>query len=279
MALAYFQPTELDEALNLLSDGNATVVAGCTDYFPARGREPAGSNLLDLTRVRGLRGLEWTGIDTLRIGAATPWSEIVRADLPPAFKTLQVAAAQVGGIQIQNAGTIGGNICNASPAADGIPPLLILEAMVEIAGPDRIRTMPIADFVTGVRKTALSPDEIVSAFVVRRPPAHSQSAFQKLGARKYLVISICMTAAMIGLDEMGRIDVARVSVGACSTVARRLHALEADLLGKVPKDVRISAQHLEPLSPISDVRADAGYRQEAALAQILDTIHEAAVHG
>jgi CO/xanthine dehydrogenase FAD-binding subunit len=271
----YFAPLDLDEALAVMGAHPTVVVAGGTDFFPARGRRPIAENILDITRLKALRGLEWTSPDNLRIGAATTWTDIVRADLPPAFRALQEAAREVGSVQIQNAGTVAGNLCNASPAADGMPPFLTLDAEVELASPEGARRLALADFVLGTRRTALRPGELMTALHLARPPGHAGSAFEKLGARKYLVISIAMTAVIAGLDAEGRIDVARIAVGACSPVAQRLTALERDLIGRRPDNIEVTAEHLAPLAPISDVRADGRYRLEAVPHQITRAIRRA----
>ena len=169
----------------------------------------------------------------------------------------------MGGRQIQSRASVGGNLCNASPAADGVPPLLALDAEVELAGPSGTRRLPLASFITGNRRTALGPGELMVAIHVPRPAHDARSAFLKLGARRYLVISIAMAAATLEIDG-GRIAVARVAVGACSAVARRLPALEAALIG-APVDPRlgnrIDKAQLAPLSPIDDVRGSAAYRR------------------
>lgn len=276
MSPSYFAPQDLTEALDVMGARPTVVVAGGTDFFPARGRDPIAEDILDITRLKGLRGLDWATPDMLRIGAATTWTDIVRADLPAAFHALQQAAREVGSIQIQNTATIAGNICNASPAADGLPPLIALEAEVELASLTGSRRMALQDFVLAPRQTALKPGELVVALHVPRPPAHSFSAFEKLGARKYLVISITMTSVIIGLDADGRIDLARIAIGACSPVARRLTTLERDLIGTDPQQVVIEPHHLAPLSPITDVRADDRYRLDAVPHQIVRAIQRAA---
>jgi len=214
---------------------------------------------------------------TLRIGAAATWTDVIRADLTPAFDALKQAAREVGSVQIQNAGTVAGNICNASPAADGVPPLLALDAQVELASAARgTRVVPVQNFITGVRETILAADELVTAIIVPRPPANMVSGFEKLGSRRYLVISIVMSAANIVLDPAGRIAEARVAVGSCSAVAQRLGKLEADLIGQDPSAVSLSNEHLAPLAPIDDVRGSAAYRIEAARHQIARAIQKAA---
>ena len=274
MATAYYAPTDLDEALALLARGAVSVVAGGTDWFPARGRAPVNVDVLDLTRMASLRGIGWED-DALCIGAAATWSDVAAAPLPPAFDGLKAAAREVGGVQIQNAGTLAGNLCNASPAADGVPPLLALDAEVELASANGRRRLPLDRFVLGPRRTALGTGEIVVALRLPRPPAHARGAWEKLGARRYLVISIAMTAVVVGVDEGGRIDHARVAVGACAPMARRLHELERDMLGRRPEEVAVTAAHLAPLAPIDDVRADAACRREVVPHQIRRAIRRA----
>ncbi|GGH23264.1 CO or xanthine dehydrogenase, FAD-binding subunit [Cribrihabitans marinus] len=277
--MGYHAPTDLNEALDRLAAGGVRIVAGGTDHFAARQPGPEPVPLLDVTRVAALRGITRQD-DGWRIGAATSWTDIARADLPPAFDGLRAAAREVGGIQIQNAGTVAGNLCNASPAADGVPPLLTLAAEIELRSVRGTRRLPLSEFITGPRRTALAADEMVTAIHVPAPPEGARGAFHKLGARRYLVISITMSAALIGLDAAGRITVARVAVGACSAVAQRLTALESDLIGRRPGEVALAPAHLEPLAPIDDMRAGAAYRSAAAAEQVARVIRTAGeAHG
>jgi CO/xanthine dehydrogenase FAD-binding subunit len=267
MVARYIAPSSLGEALEVLRCDSHRILAGGTDFYPALGDRPVSFDTLDIGRVKGLRRVERTD-GGWRIGATTTWTDIVRAPLPPAFDGLKAAARDVGSIQIQNAGTVAGNLCNASPAADGVPPLLTLDARVEIASAAGARVLPLQGFLTGVRKTALRPGEMVVAVVVPDPPDRARGAFRKLGARSYLVISIAMVSALLAPGADGTVGWARIAVGACSPVACRLPALEAALIG-APFEARMLAarvrpEHLAPLSPIDDVRGTAAYRLEAA---------------
>ncbi|MDA7966476.1 xanthine dehydrogenase family protein subunit M [Ruegeria sp.] len=273
--MSYHLPTDLEETLILRSKAPSQVVAGCTDYFPAKQQGQGGLDIVDISRVAQLSGIDHAD-GHWRIGATTRWSDIARADLPPCFDGLRAAAREVGSIQIQNLGTIGGNLCNASPAADAVPPLLTLEAGVELRSVRGVRELPLDQFVTGNRKTALADDEVLTAVIIRNPPTDAGSAFQKLGARRYLVISIVMTAALIRLDRNGRIDLARLAVGACSATARRLPGLEQTLIGQSLADVNIDSSDLKDLSPIDDIRGTADYRLEAAAEQCMRAIRDAA---
>ena len=264
--MAYLTPRSVDAALEFLRHHRPVIVAGCTDVLPAQrqGQRPAA--LLDLSELPALRGISH-GPEGWRIGAATTWSEIARTALPAAMAGLQQAARQIGAIQIQNAGTIGGNICNASPAADGVPPLLTLNAVVEVASATGLRRVPLSRFIIGPRRIDLAPDEIVTAVLIPQDDAAACGAFLKLGARSFMVISIAMVAAVLRVSA-GRIVMARVAVGSCSAVAQRLTDFESDLEGRSLSDLAAllpdPARHFAPLAPISDVRATAAYRTCAA---------------
>lgn len=266
---SYARPTRIDEALAMLARGGRTVLAGGTDFYPSRVGTTPREEVIDVTALDELRGIEEREADW-RFGATTTWTEVIEANLPRVFDCLRLAAREVGGMQIQNSGTIAGNLCNASPAADGVPALLALDATVEIASAGARRILPLEQFILGPRKTALRSNELVSALVIPKPRHEARSDFVKLGARKYLVISIAMVASVLEVAN-GTVRAARIAIGSCSPVARRLPALEKALIGK-PLDRHLGAhvapEHLAPLSPIDDVRASATYRCEAALTLI-----------
>ena len=271
----YARPARLREALHILARSPRPVLAGGTDFYPARVGRALPPELLDITALRELRGIVG-GAARWRIGACTTWSELLAAKLPPLFNGLKLAAREVGGAQIQNAGTVAGNLCNASPAADGVPALLALDAEVELAKAGGTRRLALADFVTGARKTALQPGELLTAVLIPRPKFAAASHFLKLGARRYLVISIAMASAVIE-HKAGKVQAARVAVGACSPVAVRLPALEADLRGK--RFDATLADWVKPaqfsgLAPIADVRASAEYRLQAALELVRRLLRE-----
>jgi CO/xanthine dehydrogenase FAD-binding subunit len=262
--LRYAKPHSLEEALALLAEEPWRILAGGTDFYPALGARPLRENVLDINALSELRGVSDEG-GAIVIGARTTWSAV--AALPPAFDALKAAAREVGSIQIQNVGTVAGNLCNASPAADGVPALLALDAEVELRSADTMRRLPLEKFILGNRKTAIRPGEMVTAIRVAKASAKGSSAFVKLGARRYLVISIAMAAARLVLESDGRIAEAVVAIGSCSAVAQRLPALEVALLG-CPADISLSAvvkaEHLAGLTPIDDVRGSRAYRIEAA---------------
>lgn len=262
----YAKPETVEEALMLLSDGAWRILAGGTDFYPAQGSRPLRDNVLDINGLSGLRGIVRDGGDFV-IGARTTWTDIVRADLPPAFDALKLAGREVGSVQIQNMGTVAGNLCNASPAADGVPALMVLDAEIVLRSSRGERRLPLQNFLLGNRRTDRQPHELVTALRIPARAAAGRSSFFKLGARRYLVISIAMAAVRIAMDDAGRIAEAAIAVGACSAVAQRLPLLEKVLVGRVPDASladAVEAGHLAVLAPIDDVRGSAAYRREAA---------------
>jgi len=265
----YLRAHDLDAAVTALAGGRWRILAGGTDLFPALQDRPLDGAVLDVSAIPELTRI--TNDDQgWYIGAAVTWQDIVRANLPAAFDGLKAAAREVGSIQIQNRATLVGNLCNASPAADGVPPLLTLDAEVLLRSSAGARQLPLGQFILGNRKTALAVDELVTGLFVPAASATGQSGFYKLGARRYLVISIGMVAARLVVDDAGIITDAAVAVGACSAVAMRLPDLEAALRGGRLADApaAVEAAHLAALTPIDDVRGSAVYRRQAIKAAI-----------
>ena len=263
----YSRPRTLEEAVHVLTRQGGQILSGGTDFFPALGDRPAPDRVVDISGLTEIKGITIEP-HCIRLGGLTTWSEVVAAPLPRCFDALKSAAREIGGIQIQNRGTIAGNLCNASPAADGVPPLLALDAEVELVSASGRRRMALADFIVGNRKTLRRPDEILTTVIIPRGLEDAASAFLKLGARRYLVISIAMVAAIVKVDNTGRVAEARVAVGSCSVTAQRLTALEQALAGAPARPglgSAVLAEHLAQLSPIDDVRATATYRSQAAL--------------
>jgi CO/xanthine dehydrogenase FAD-binding subunit len=267
---SYRRPHDLTEALAALAAGPHMIVAGGTDYYPARVGQPLDDDVLDISGLGALRAITDEG-PHWRLPALASWSDVIAAELPALFDGLKLAAREVGGVQIQNAGTICGNLCNASPAADGMPNLLAMDAVVELASASGTRQVTAGDFVTGNRRTLRRPDELVTAILVPKPRHKARSGFVKLGARRYLVISIVMAAGVIETAPDNSVAAVRIAVGACSAVAQRLPALEAALVGR-PFDRSltevVAPGHLAPLSPIDDIRASADYRNDAAVTMV-----------
>lgn len=278
IAGSYTKPRTLAETVSLLAAGTARILSGGTDFYPSQGDRPVRETVVDVSTVKELRGIAREA-GFFRIGGLTTWTDILAAPLPRCFDGLKSAAREVGSVQIQNRGTVAGNLCNASPAADGVPPLLTLDARVELVSKSGTRVLPLTEFVVGNRKTQRKPDELLTAVLIPRTAEDAASSFVKLGARRYLVISIAMVAAVVQTDDKGQIADARVAVGSCSAVAQRLPALEAALKGSTARNGftgRIQPEHLAPLSPIDDVRATGEYRMDASITLIERALNQCA---
>lgn len=274
----YLRASDLDHALHALAEQPLVPLAGCTDVYPARIGRDGHPPVIDIAGLSELRGIDRDDAG-VRIGALTTWSDLVHAELPPGLRALAEAAREVGAVQVQNAGTLGGNLVNASPAADGVPPLLVMDAEVELASLSGRRRLPLTAFLTGYRSTQRRPDELLTAVLVPDRALEHPSAFVKLGSRRYLVISIAMVAVALRVQE-GHLSDVRVAVGACSPVARRATdvevALEGAPLDQVADRVRSTGFDLRP---IDDVRGSAGYRSEMAGRLTIRAIERATAAG
>ncbi|MEM7378002.1 MAG: FAD binding domain-containing protein [Pseudomonadota bacterium] len=271
----YAQVTTESELMAHLAAGSCCVAAGMTDLYPSGIMQSQALPVVDITSVPTLHGIRaephgyW-------IGATTRWSDLLDHRWPAGMTLLAEAAAQVGAVQVQNAATVAGNVCNASPAADGVPVLMSLDAEVEIGSSSGVRRLPVSGFVSGVRQTVLGDSEYVRGFVVPQPDPGASSAFLKLGSRAYLVISIAMVAGVLHCDDDGRVVGVKLSLGACSPVAARLSSVEAALQGQTATTAlvdKVRAADVErAIRPIDDVRASAAYRSRAAVQLVRDTV-------
>ena len=262
----FARPEKIDEAVSLLRDRAWTIVAGGTDFYPGLRDQAVSVPVMDISALNGFKsiGSESAG---WRIGALATWSDLIKCELPAAFDALKLAAREVGSVQIQNRATIVGNLCNASPAADGVPPLLVLNAEVELTSVSGKRMLALADFIKGNRKTSRRQDELITGIFIPAGATAGSSHFLKLGVRKYLVISIAMVAARLSTTADGTIRDAAISVGSCSEVAQRLTNLEQQLIGHASTtEIRsiVTPDHLDILDPIDDIRATKEYRLKAA---------------
>jgi len=240
----YVRPASLNDALTLLSSDTWGILSGGTDFYPALQGGPIAGNVLDLSQLSELATIHLSD-NYWHIGARATWTDVLRADLPPAFAALALAARE-----------------------DGVPPLLCLDAEVQIASQSGSRVIALREFIVGNRQTLLRADEMVTGLRIPIKSTLGHSHFAKLGARRYLIISIAMVAVRLATDENNRLQDAAISVGSCSVVAQRLYSLEEALLGK-PLDHKLAtlvdADACSSLSPISDVRATAEYRKQAAV--------------
>ncbi len=264
----YLAPRRLDEALHAMADGGATVFCGGTDLSPQTesGARQYQAKLLNLRRIEGLSGIDAGGSE-IRIGAATTVSEVrASAALAEIAPVLVEAAERFASEQIRNAASIGGNLCNASPAGDMIPPLLVLGASVELAcvqgGAVQTRRVPLERFFVSPGKSVKLPQELLVAVVFDRPASGFKARFRKSGPRPALEISTVSVAVGARVDG-GRLSGVRVAMGSVAPTPLRARHVEAALEGK-PLDAATIAAAVEAAAedakPIDDVRASAWYR-------------------
>jgi len=264
----FVSPGTLEEACRELVEGGGRLVAGGTDVIPQmlNGRFQAG-RLVDLSRLCGLLSYIQTREEWIAIGALTTYTEIVESPLLQACAPALVqAAASVGCLQTRTRGTLGGNIGNASPAGDTLPPLLALDARVTLAGLGSERTVPLQALLHGPGQTAIEAGEVIREVLFKRLPDGVKSVFLKLGSRQGMAVSVVSMAVALGLDADGRVSLARLSLGAVAPAAMRVPAAEDLLLGQ-PLDeahIRAAAETASRFChPISDVRGTAEYRRHA----------------
>ena len=274
----YLRPGTLDAALEALADTHGTILSGGTDLFPALNGGQLKGPVVDISTIAELKGVRSTP-EYFEIGGRTTWSELLATPLPRGFDGLRGAAREIGSIQIQNQATVAGNICNASPAADGVAALMALDAEIALASLHGRRNVALGDFVQGNRRTVRQAEEIVTAIRIPRRWENAASSFLKLGARRYLVISIVMVAANVIVGADRRIHAVSICVGSCSPKAVRLVELEKALGGARADESILGllrAEHFSGLAPIGDVRATAAYRREAAQTLVRRAIQECA---
>ena len=262
----YWRPASLDELHKGIADFApvARFIAGGTDLMVQFEHRLHDLAIIDLSGLDELRGIEESDAH-LRIGATTSWSEIRRSALVAAWApVLPLAAAEVGAAQIQSRGTIGGNIVNASPAADGLPALHVHEAEVEIASREGIRRISIADVVTGPRRTALAPGEVVTAVLIPRRETHGTPVyfFEKVGPRKAQTITKG-SVAFHAVRQGTRLISPRIAMGAVGPVVLRGQEAEALLAQDTsPEAIRRAGELVSAAArPIDDLRSTADYRR------------------
>ena len=264
----YLAPRGLDEALQAMADGAATVFCGGTDLAPQTesGARQYTAKLLNIRRIEGLGGIAAQGA-RIRIGAITTISEIRRnpalAEIAP---VLVEAAEHFASDQIRNAASVGGNLCNASPAGDMSPPLLVLGASVELAcwrdGAVQTRCVPLDQFFVSPGKTVKLPQELLTAVLFDRPAVDFVGRFRKSGPRPALEISTVSVAIGARVAD-GRLSEVRVAMGSVAPTPLRARHVEAALEGKpldAPTIAAAVAATVDDAKPIDDVRASAWYR-------------------
>jgi CO/xanthine dehydrogenase FAD-binding subunit len=270
-------PKSLDEALALLAERAArsektVLLAGGTDWFVERHVAPpetAGTLplVVDVSRLDALRGISLDG-ETLRVGGATTYLEI-RKDARVAARCplLSAMARDVGALQIQARGTLGGNLASGSPAADGVTALAALDATLLLRSVRGARRVPLASFYTGYRKSVLAADELIQAVEVALPPEGSPFAWRKVGTRQAQAISKVAFAALAFVKEgrAARLGLGMASVAPTVALLPATRALGLSKpLGEI-NDADVEQAVLADVSPIDDVRSTAAYRRHVAV--------------
>ena len=268
-AMRYASPTTVAEAVDLLgSEPDARVYAGATDLIPqiCAGR-PEPTVMVDLKRIERLCAISRNG-STYTVGAATPTADIcAHAGLAAAFPGLAEASGLIGSDQIQNRSSWGGNLANASPAADTPPSLIVNGARAVIAGPAGERTVPAADVATGPGATSLAPGELIVEFELDEPAARTSDAYLRLIPRTEMDIAVVGAAARITLDDGGKVAAAAIALGAVAPTVVRVPDAETALIGREPSGealAAVEAAAAAATNPIDDKRGTVAYRRQVA---------------
>jgi CO/xanthine dehydrogenase FAD-binding subunit len=255
--LALLQPRSLDDALRLLrDDGPLTPLAGCTDLYVLLNfgtLEP--QRFLNLWQLDALRGATVRD-DTLVIGALTTYTQIIgSADVHARLPMLIAASREIGGVQIQNRGTIGGNVANGSPAGDTLPVLAAADAVVVLRSANAERRVPLTQFYTGYRASVMRSDELITAIEV--PRVDGVQWFRKVGTRAAQSISKIVMAGV-------RSSAPRIAIGSVAPTVLRLPRTEGILASGGSLDDAVAALNAE-IAPIDDVRSTAAYRRQVSV--------------
>ena len=270
----YFEPENLEEALQLLKTygSEARILAGGTDLLvkmKTRVIEP--KYVINIKRIKGLRYVRVDN-DFIRIGALTTWrdleeSELVREEIPALYD----AVKSMGSVQIRNMATIGGNLCNASPAADSAPPLLVHEAKIKLVSIEGTREIPITEFFTGPGMTVMKPYELLQEVVV--PRRKGGSSFIKI-SRVAMDLAIASAATYVDVEN-GTINDVKIALGSVAPRPIRAKKCEAALIGRKVDDrilKEVANLVVNEISPIDDVRGTAWYRKEVSKVLVYDSL-------
>jgi CO/xanthine dehydrogenase FAD-binding subunit len=263
----YFAPTTLGEALSLLkgrSDG-VKLLAGGTDLLvqmKEAGRHP--SAVISLHALAELKSIE-ASAGGLRLGAGVDMAAIAgHPVVRQRYTALAEGAGVLGSIQTRNMATIGGNVCNAAPSADTTPPLVVFDAIAEIAGPDGKRELPVAGLFAGPGRTVLTPHEIAVAFRLTAQPPRTGSVYQRHTPRKIMDIAVVGVGIRLTLSGSSSIADARICLGAVAPTVIRATEAERELTGQSPSEelfARAAELAQQAARPISDVRGSAEFRR------------------
>jgi len=277
----YFTPGTIAEAVFLLSSHRekARIVAGGTDLLVQmkQGKVLPGC-IINIAGIADCDYISYDDKDGLRMGAqakirAIASSPIIRKK----YAILVAAAGTLGSPQVRYRATIAGNLCNASPSAETVPPLMVLGASVKAVRAEGERIIPVADLATGPGRTVLEPDEIVTEVQIPPPSPHSAGSYLTQRVRKALDLAIVNVAVLVTLDGNVISDL-KIAMGAVAPTAIRAEAAEAMLKGKQPGDTLIAQAAkaaAEAAQPIDDIRSSAGYRRKMTQVLVARAIKQA----
>lgn len=260
----YHRPSSLAELWEIKDKiPGARFIAGGTDILvKIKNRVIDPPALISLRAVKELHGIS---VDNgARIGAMTTINELIRRpELASRYPVLVEAAHRLGSMQIRNAATIAGNLCNCSPCADTALPLLVLEARVELQSVQAVREVPLHEFFVGPGESCLSPGEIMTAILLDAPDAEARAASFKKGRVK-MDLAIASAAVLFKMETNKSITKARIAVGSVAPVPARLREVETLIEGSRPsREIALEAARIamETISPITDIRSTEAYRR------------------
>lgn len=267
MSMRFSQPTTRSHLFDLMTEGRYELIAGGTDQYVRLEKEDfEPDHLISLSRIPGLAEIKGNETE-VQIGAGATHRQLVEsAAISNFFPTLSQAARTVGSVQLRNQGTIGGNVCNASPSGDTILPLYLHEARVHIRSRGGSRTERIEEFIQGPGDIKLKRGEFVEKFSLPKPGTNYRTLFKKVGRRNAMEIAVCTMGFLLRLDK-GVVSDLRLAYGAVAPTVIRLRSIEQFLKdGELTVDRLQQAESLlqKAISPIGDVRASARYRQEVS---------------
>jgi carbon-monoxide dehydrogenase medium subunit len=265
----WLEPKKIQEACQALFDfkTRARAYAGGTDVLVEMktGRSQP-QVLVNLKHLRGLETLRYDDRKGLRVGALVTWTQLLDSEaVVRHYPLLHQAAATMGSVQVRNVATLAGNICHASPAANGPVPLLVYEARCRIQGPSGRREIPVEKLFAGVQKNSLKAGELLTEIVIPPPPEKASGVFYKFAQRKAMELPIVAVGALIRTAADGSVDLARIALGAVAPKPFRALRAEKALLGQNISEAllrSVAETALEESDPITDIRASKDYRRE-----------------
>ncbi|MFN3150031.1 FAD binding domain-containing protein [Bremerella sp.] len=280
-AFTYHAPRTVAEAVDLLASagGKSVLLAGGTDILvQLRENLQHADHVIDIKQIEELSKLERTSEGGLYLGAAVTCSQVLESPLADKFTALRDAAQIIGGWQIQSRATIGGNLCNSSPAADSIPALMALGAEVEFATPSGKQTCPASEFCIGPGKNVMNGQGLLLSMTLPSLGETSGSAYERFIPRYEMDIAVASAGSYVELAEDGTIAKARIALGAVGPKAILAEDVAASLTGKSPSDdviEEVAREAAKLATPINDMRGTIEFRQQLAYVLVKRTLHTA----